>query len=102
VYSPELKHVVDREFLRELGPDGIVVNTARGLLVDVEALEAALRDGTIAGAGLDVFPEEPSVPRGLFGLPNVALTPHVAAGGRWVVAEDVRDVFAALNAGEPA
>ncbi len=96
-YSPELKHLVDAAFLEALGPDGILINTARGLFVDMEALEAALRDGTIRGAGLDVFPDEPFVPRGLFELPNVALTPHVAAGGRWVLVEDVRAVFAALR-----
>jgi glyoxylate reductase len=97
-YAPELKHLVDSEFLKALGPDGILVNTARGLLVNIAALEEALRDGTIRGAGLDVFPEEPFVPEGLFELDNVALTPHVAAGSRWVLADDVRAIFAALNA----
>lgn len=95
-YAPELKHIVDARFLDALGPDGILVNTARGMLVDPDALEAALRNGTIRGAGLDVFPEEPSVPPGLLGLGNVALTPHVAAGSRWVIADDVRALFLAL------
>jgi lactate dehydrogenase-like 2-hydroxyacid dehydrogenase len=98
-YAPELEGVVDAEFLRELGPDGILVNAARGMLVDTDALEDALRRGVIRGAGLDVFPEEPSVPPGLLGLPNVALTPHVAAGSRWVIADDVRALFLALGAG---
>jgi phosphoglycerate dehydrogenase-like enzyme len=97
-YAPELRHVVDAGFLSALGPEGILVNAARGGLVDADALEAALRSGAIRGAGLDVFPEEPSVPPGLLGHPNVALTPHVAAGSRWVIAEDVRALFLALNA----
>jgi lactate dehydrogenase-like 2-hydroxyacid dehydrogenase len=96
-YAPELKHVVDARFLNALGPEGILVNTARGMLVDPDALQAALRNGTIRGAGLDVFPEEPSVPAGLLGLENVALTPHVAAGSRWVIADDVRELFRALD-----
>ena len=97
-YAPELEHVVGSDFLDALGPEGILVNTARGLLVDVAALESALRDGRLGGAGLDVFPHEPLVPPGLLELPNVALTPHIAAGGRWILALDVRAVFAALNA----
>lgn len=96
-FSPELKYIVDEGFLEKLGPEGIVVNAARGMLLDFDALERALRAGTILGAGLDVFPEEPAVPRGLFGLPNVALTPHVAAGSRWLLVDDVRAIFAAVN-----
>jgi glyoxylate reductase len=96
-YAPELRHVVDAAFLDELGPRGILVNTARGLLVDIDALESALRAGRLAGAGLDVYPNEPHVPRGLFELPNVALTPHIAAGGRWLLVEDVRAVLDVLG-----
>jgi len=97
-YAQELDHIVDATFLEALGPGGILVNTGRGRLVDIVALEAALRDKTIRGAGLDVFPEEPSVPSGLVGLPNVALTPHIAAGSRWIIADDVRALFGALSA----
>ena len=72
------RHLVDARVLRALGPGGFVVNVARGSVVDTEALAAALRDGAIAGAGLDVYESEPAPPAALLGLPNVVLTPHVA------------------------
>ncbi len=65
---------------RELGlmkSNAILINTARGLLVDNAALVEALREGTIAGAGLDAWPNEPVVQSPLFDLPNVIVTPHV-------------------------
>jgi lactate dehydrogenase-like 2-hydroxyacid dehydrogenase len=71
------RHIVDREVLAALGPEGYLVNIARGSLVDEAALTRALQDGTIAGAGLDVFEHEPDVPEALRALPNVALTPHI-------------------------
>jgi phosphoglycerate dehydrogenase-like enzyme len=99
-YSPELKHVVDAEFLDSLGPDGLLINTARGMLVDFEALVAALRDGRLAAAGLDVFPEEPfTASPELLAMPNLALTPHFGGGGRRLLIEDVRAVFEALDRG---
>jgi lactate dehydrogenase-like 2-hydroxyacid dehydrogenase len=67
---------VDAAVLDRLGPDGILVNVARGSIVDEPALVAALRDGRIAGAGLDVFADEPQVPTALFDLENVVLSPH--------------------------
>ena len=68
---------VDAGVLEALGPEGHVVNVARGSVVDEGALIAALADGTIAGAGLDVFEREPEVPADLRALRRVVMTPHV-------------------------
>jgi len=76
--GPETFHAVDAAVLAALGPGGFVVNVGRGSLIDTEALVAALRDGTIAGAALDVFETEPEVPEALRSLGNVVMTPHVA------------------------
>lgn len=73
------RHLIDAEVLRALGPKGYLVNVARGSVVDEAALIQALRDGVIAGAGLDVFANEPKVPDALRALDNVVLTPHMAS-----------------------
>jgi lactate dehydrogenase-like 2-hydroxyacid dehydrogenase len=72
--------LVSAAVLRALGPTGIVVNIARGSIIDETALVAALRDGTIAAAGLDVFDHEPTVPPELFAMDNVVLMPHRGGG----------------------
>ena len=69
--------VVDAGILKRLGADGYVVNISRGSVIDEPALVAALADNTIAGAGLDVFEQEPHAPDALTAFPNVVLTPHV-------------------------
>ena len=74
--GPETHHVVNADILKRLGEDGHVVNIARGSVIDQAALVSALTDGTIAGAGLDVFAKEPQAPDALTALPNVVLTPH--------------------------
>ncbi|MGA1556259.1 MAG: 2-hydroxyacid dehydrogenase [Ilumatobacteraceae bacterium] len=78
-YTPETHHLVDARALRTMKPSAFLVNTARGPVVDEAALAAALRDGTIAGAGLDVFEHEPEVHPGLLGLDNVVLVPHLGS-----------------------
>jgi lactate dehydrogenase-like 2-hydroxyacid dehydrogenase len=70
--------IIDAGVLAALGPTGILINVARGSVVDQEALIQALRTGVIAGAGLDVFVDEPHVPQALLDLDNVVLMPHVA------------------------
>lgn len=77
--SAETRHAVNAPVLRALGPKGHLVNISRGLAVDEEALCEALEQGTIAGAGLDVFEHEPNVPDRLKAIDNVVLTPHIAA-----------------------
>lgn len=73
------EHVVDAEVLRALGPEGVLVNVARGSVVDEEALIEALRSGTISSAGLDVYENEPQVPRALLDMDHVVLLPHVGS-----------------------
>jgi hydroxypyruvate reductase len=75
--GPETNHVVNADILKRLGGDGYVVNIARGSVIDQDALVLALKDGTIAGAGLDVYAREPNPPGELTALPNVVLTPHI-------------------------
>ena len=73
------RRTVNAEVLTALGSNGVLVNVGRGSTVDEAALIAALQGGVIAGAGLDVFENEPHVPDALMALPNVSLLPHVAS-----------------------
>ena len=72
------RHLVNAAVLDALGPRGVVVNIARGSVIDTAALAAALREGRIAAAGLDVYESKPLPPAELLDLDNVVLTPHVA------------------------
>ncbi len=83
--------LVDAAVLKALGADGLLINVARGSVVDEAALVAALADGTIAGAGLDVFEDEPNVPEALWSMDNVVLQPH-----RGSATEEARAAMAAL------
>lgn len=78
----ETRHLVDADVLAALGPEGFIVNAARGSVIDEAALVAALVEKRIAGAGLDVFADEPRVPEALFALDNVVLLPHIASATR--------------------
>lgn len=95
--------LVDAEVIRAIGPDGYLVNIARGSVVDEDALIAALENGEIAGAGLDVFAHEPHVPDRLI-RDDVTLLPHVGSGTA-ETREDMRDLtlanLRAHLAGEP-
>lgn len=74
--GPEAAKLVDAAMLDALGPDGVIVNISRGRVIDEEALVAALAERRIAGAGLDVFENEPHVPEALFAMDQVVLQPH--------------------------
>jgi lactate dehydrogenase-like 2-hydroxyacid dehydrogenase len=73
------KNMIDAKVLDALGPDGVVINVARGSVIDEPALIAALRDRRIMAAGLDVFADEPNVPQELLAMDNVVLLPHVGS-----------------------
>ncbi len=74
------RKLVNREVIDALGADGYLVNIARGSVVDEEALVEALEAGRLAGAGLDVFADEPNVPEALLTMDNVVVLPHVGSG----------------------
>nr|WP_311380486.1 NAD(P)-dependent oxidoreductase [Arthrobacter sp. ISL-69] len=92
----QTRHLVDADVLRRMKPDAILINTARGPIVHEAALVEALRDGVIAGAGLDVFEDEPRLAPGLAELPNTVLLPHVGSATVPVRSEMAR--LSALNA----
>ncbi|HUJ91410.1 MAG TPA: D-glycerate dehydrogenase [Gaiellaceae bacterium] len=80
--TPETHHLIDAAALARMRPTAVLVNTARGPVVDEAALVEALRAGTIAGAALDVFEREPEVTEALLAMENVVLTPHLGSATR--------------------
>ncbi len=98
------RHLVNAQVLAALGKDGILINIARGSVVDEAALVLALESGQIRGAGLDVFENEPHVPEALIQSDRTVLLPHVGSGTfetRGAMARLVVDNLAAHLAGEP-
>lgn len=96
------RNLVDRAVLDALGPEGVLVNIARGSVVDETELVAALVDGRLGGAGLDVFADEPRVPEALMALDSVVLAPHQAGATRetrTAMGRNVLDNLAAFFAG---
>lgn len=73
------KHIINKQILTALGAKGFLINIARGSVVDEQALVEALQQGTIAGAGLDVFEHEPNTPKQLWEVDNVVMTPHIGS-----------------------
>lgn len=78
--TPQTRHLIDARALREMKPTSVLINTARGGVIDQAALIAALREGRIAGAGIDVTDPEPP-PRGdpIFDVPNLLVLPHIGS-----------------------
>lgn len=102
--GPATRHLINADVLAALGPDGYLVNVARGTVVDEQALVRALQQGQIAGAGLDVFEHEPDVPPALMALDNVVLVPHLSsatAQTRAAMAQRVLDNLFAHFDGQP-
>jgi lactate dehydrogenase-like 2-hydroxyacid dehydrogenase len=102
--GPETRRLVDAEVLGALGPDGVIINIARGTLVDEQALIEALRTGTILAAGLDVYENEPNVPAELIELDNAVLLPHVGSASvktRRAMADCVVDNLVAWSEDKP-
>jgi lactate dehydrogenase-like 2-hydroxyacid dehydrogenase len=102
--GPGTRHIINAEVLEALGPDGVLINVARGSLVDEKALIEALRNKTILAAGLDVFEHEPSVPQELIALANTVLLPHVGSASvktRRAMAECVVSNVLAWAEGKP-
>ena len=96
--------MVDAAVLEALGPQGLLINVARGSLIDEPALIAALREGRIAGAGLDVYEGEPGIDPAFADLETVVLQPHAGSGTRETraaIGRLMRANLAAHFAGEP-
>ena len=102
--GPATRHIINAEVLEALGPDGVLINVARGSLVDEKALIEALRTKKILAAGLDVFENEPNVPQELIALENTVLLPHVGSASvrtRRAMAECVVSNILAWADGKP-
>jgi lactate dehydrogenase-like 2-hydroxyacid dehydrogenase len=102
--GPTTAKMINADVLKALGPRGVIVNVARGSVVDEEALIAALKSGTILAAGLDVFAKEPAVPDELKAMQNVVLLPHIGSASivtRNAMDQLVVDNLKAWFAGKP-
>lgn len=102
--TPATKHIINADILKALGRDGVLINTARGSVIDEEALLDALKNGTIAGAGLDVFQNEPTINPAFFTLENVVLQPHQASATietRLAMGQNIIDNLLAFFSGRP-
>lgn len=92
------RNMISNDVLDALGPEGLLINVARGSLIDEEALVSCLLRGEIAGAALDVFAQEPTPPERWSELPNVILTPHCAGATRAVIPKMIDQLVLNLDA----
>jgi len=102
--SASTRKIIDAEVFTALGATGVLINVARGAIVDEAALVAALQNGTLGGAALDVFEDEPRVPDSLRAMDNVVLTPHIASAThetRQAMGDLMMDNIDACFAGRP-
>lgn len=90
-HTPETDKLIGRKQLALMKPDAILINTARGGVVDTEALAEALQQGKLGGAGIDVYPQEPHVPQILLDCPRTVLTPHIGTNTAYARAEMARE-----------
>jgi len=93
--GPGTAKMINADVMKALGPRGVIINVARGTVVDEQALVAALKSGTILAAGLDVFEKEPNVPDELKSMQNVVLLPHI--GSASVVTRNAMDQLVVDN-----
>ena len=87
--NDETHHMINKEVMKALGKEGVIVNIGRGAVIDEKELVQCLVEGEIGGAGLDVFENEPDLPKELFTLDNVVLSPHSAV----YTSESFSDLF---------
>ena len=102
--SPETRHIVGRDVIEAVGPEGMIINISRASNIDEETLIAALSDGRLGSAALDVFEGEPALDPRFLELPNVLLQPHHASGTvetRKAMGQLLRDNLTAHFAGQP-
>lgn len=94
--TPQTANLIDHEAIATMRPGAALINTSRGGIVDEPALVAALTRRHLSGAGLDVFSEEPSIPRDLLAVPNLVVTPHIGTATEGARAAMVREASIAL------